>query len=380
MPSFLEFFAGGGMVRAGLGPDWTCLLANDIDPKKGEAYAANWGPESLRIGDIAGLTAADAPDQADLAWGSFPCQDLSLAGLQAGLAGRRSGAFFAFWDLMSALIAEGRGPRIIALENVVGTLSSRRGADFAAIGEALTRAGYQWGAIIIDAVLFTPQSRPRLFIVGARGDMPVEPALVAQGPADPFHPRILRETVAGLRTDGAEAHVWWRLPPPVPRRRTFADVIENRPPDVPWHSQAETARLLEMMAPAHRARVEAARRSGELKVGSVYRRTRPSPDGGREQRAEVRFDGVAGCLRTPGGGSSRQTILVVDGPVVRSRLLSAREAARLMGLADDYRLPQRYTQAYHLAGDGVAPPVVRHLAEHLFEPLLRPGLRERHAA
>jgi DNA (cytosine-5)-methyltransferase 1 len=88
------------------------------------------------------------------------------------------------------------------------------------------------------------------------------------------------------------------------------------------------------------------------------------------QRAEVRFDEIAGCLRTPAGGSSRQIILVVDGSKVRSRLLSGREAARLMGLDDDYKLPARYNDAYHVAGDGVVVPVVSHLASALVEPIL----------
>lgn len=101
---------------------------------------------------------------------------------------------------------------------------------------------------------------------------------------------------------------------------------------------------------------------------------------GKVQRAEVRFDDVAGCLRTPAGGSSRQVILVVEGNRVRSRLISARETARLMGLADDYVLPARYNEAYHLTGDGVAVPVVRHLAHHIFEPLLAAAQAKQQAA
>ena len=62
--------------------------------------------------------------------------------------------------------------------------------------------------------------------------------------------------------------------------------------------------------------------------------------------------------------------MVIDGDLVRSRLISSRETARLMGLSDSYRLPKRYNEAYHLTGDGVAVPVVRHLASHVFEPLL----------
>jgi DNA (cytosine-5)-methyltransferase 1 len=61
-------------------------------------------------------------------------------------------------------------------------------------------------------------------------------------------------------------------------------------------------------------------------------------------------------------------------------LLSPREAARLMGLPDDYMLPQNYNEAYHLAGDGVAVPVVRFLAEHILEPLLAAPLSRRRAA
>ncbi|MBN2629750.1 MAG: DNA cytosine methyltransferase [Rhodobacteraceae bacterium] len=67
---------------------------------------------------------------------------------------------------------------------------------------------------------------------------------------------------------------------------------------------------------------------------------------------------------------ARQTILVVEGKSVRSRLLAPREAADLMGLPASYTLPPRYNDAYHVAGDGVAVPVVAHLARHIFEPVL----------
>ena len=70
-------------------------------------------------------------------------------------------------------------------------------------------------------------------------------------------------------------------------------------------------------------------------------------------QAEARFDGLAGCLRTPGGGSSRQFLIEAHGERVRVRLIGAREAARLMGLPDSYRLPARRNEAYHLLGDGV---------------------------
>ena len=125
-----------------------------------------------------------------------------------------------------------------------------------------------------------------------------------------------------------------------------------------------------MMTPGHIEQVEAAKRAGKRMVGGLYRRTRPTKDGAKVSRWEVRFDDVAGCLRVPTGGSSRQTVMIVEGASVRSRLLSPREAARLMGLADDYTLPANTNEAYGLMGDGVVVPVVRHLAQHILEPVL----------
>ena len=129
------------------------------------------------------------------------------------------------------------------------------------------------------------------------------------------------------------------------------------------------------MSPLNLLKLEQAKRTGGRVVGCVYKRTRLDENGHKVQRAEVRFDDVAGCLRTPAGGSSRQVILVVDGDRVRSRLISARETARLMGLDEDYELPRNYNEAYHLTGDGVTVDVVRHLAENLLGPLL--GMRSR---
>jgi len=155
------------------------------------------------------------------------------------------------------------------------------------------------------------------------------------------------------------------------RTSILADVVEDVPQGVAWHTPAETQRLLDMMNPLNLTKVEAAQQAGGRRVGTIYKRTRADGAGGkRTQRAEIRFDGVAGCLRTPVGGSSRQIIMVIENGLIRSRLLSPREAARLMGLPDTYTLPKNYNDAYHLAGDGLAVPVVRFLAAHLLEPLL----------
>jgi DNA (cytosine-5)-methyltransferase 1 len=374
-PTFLEFFAGGGMVRAGLGPGWTCLLANDVDLAKAAAYTANWGRDGMRTGDVANLTPADCPGRADLAWASFPCQDLSLAGLGRGLEGGRSGTFWAFHRLMAALRDEGRAPRLIALENVHGLLTSRGGADVAAIVAALAGLGYRAGALAIDAERFLPQSRPRLFIVGVADDVAIPEGLVADAPGLWTTPPALLAAQAKLPRDVAARWRWWRLAEPPSRNLGLGDVIEDAA-GPRWHAQDETDYLLSLMSDANRAKVRRAQARGTRLVGAVYRRTRRDASGARVQRAEVRFDDVAGCLRTPAGGSSRQTLLIVEGECVRSRLLTPRESARLMGLPDDYVLPRGATNAYHLTGDGVAVPIVRWLARQLFEPIVRASVEE----
>ncbi len=362
------------MARAGLGSDWTCLFANDFDGKKGLTYQDNWGAGGeLTIDDVRNVTTAQLPGQADLIWGSFPCQDLSLAGDGAGLKGERSGTFYPFWDIVKALIAEGRGPRMVAVENVCGTLTSHNGVDFDAICRTFAAAGYRYGALVINAALFVPQSRPRLFVIGVRADVAIDPALVSSGPIEPFHTPALQRAFERVSRPALKTLVWWNVPTPPRRTECFADLIEETPTSVAWHTEAETQALLAMMSPINLDKVKAAKRAGRRMVGGVYKRTRVNAKGVKVQRAEIRFDDVAGCLRTPAGGSSRQVIVVVDGEKVRSRLISARETASLMGLAKTYKLPKNYNEAYHLTGDGVAVPVVRHLAEHIFEPLLGMG-------
>lgn len=369
MSTFYEFFAGGGMARAGLGAQWDCLLSNDISAAKARSYKANWGDDHLIVKDIYDVCLTEVPGLADLAWGSFPCQDLSLAGAGVGLQGERSGAFWGFWHIIRGLKKEGRKPRIVVLENVFGALTSHEGEDFALIANAVAKEGYTVGAMVIDAVHFVPQSRPRLFIIGVDSSLAIPEDVHSPVPNPAWHPDALIRAYHRLSQQVKTSWCWWSTPAGTNSVATLDDVIETDPKGVKWHTEAETTKLLQMMAPLHRRKVMEAQSSGRLKVGTIYKRTRLGV-----QRAEVRFDGIAGCLRTPGGGSSRQTIILVKGGEIRSRLISPREAARLMGLPDNYKLPDRYNEAYHLIGDGVVVPVVSHLERYLFSPIVSANL------
>jgi DNA (cytosine-5)-methyltransferase 1 len=358
---FYEFFAGAGLVRLALSPTWQPIWANDISPKKQEVYVRNFGNNEFVLGDVAQVRASDLPGRAHMAWASFPCEDLSLAGWRCGMAAERSGTFWAFWRIMRDLHESGRRPPLLALENVPGLLY---GDNFRGLCEALAALEMNFGALVIDAQHFLPQSRPRVFIVAVDHRVPAKDLTCDQPPASLWAPGSLIKAYSSLPGDLQRLWRWWRLPVPPERRVTLADLIADEPLGVKWNSEEETQYLLSLMNERNLAKVRNAQQAGGRWVFTVYRRMRYG-----KQRAEVRDDGIAGCLRTPRGGSSRQTLLVIEHGRVRSRLLSPREAARLMGVPDCFWLPDRYNDAYYAVGDGVAVPVVRWLGEHLLTPL-----------
>jgi DNA (cytosine-5)-methyltransferase 1 len=372
--NWYEFFAGGGMARLGLGPQWNCTFANEWSEKKASAYRAYFGksPE-LKVQDIRHLKTDDLPGHPDLVWASFPCQDLSLAGSGAGLRGERSGTFRPFWKLIDGLISENRKPRIVVLENVAGTITSHKGNDFTTIIRTIAESGYVVGALVIDALHFVPQSRPRLFIIAASSEGRIPPGLTLQNHSLLWHPRSLLKAYFDWPLSLRKNWIWWNLLEPGDLQvQRLSSIIEQDPSGVSWHSKEETLRLVALMSETNRKKLRLVQSEATRRIGTIYKRTRPiskSPRAKRVQRAEVRFDEVSGCLRTPVGGSSRQTILVVEGKRLASRLLAPREAARLMGVLEDYPLPEKYNDAYHLFGDGVVVPVVSWLERNLLRPL-----------
>jgi DNA (cytosine-5)-methyltransferase 1 len=367
-PTVLEFFAGGGLAGIGLRQaGFRTLFANDIDGAKAQSFRTNHPDIAFSPSDVWTLEASDLPRAATLCWASSPCQDVSLAGTRGGLQSQRSGAFWGFWRLIEAWMASGRHPPMIVIENVTGLLSSSGGSDFAAILSALGRAGYQVGALEIDARLWLPQSRPRLFIIATRG------LTIASTPTPtaPFHSPRLIAAQAKLAPDIRAAWIWYSLKPP-PRLNIDLSALLIPDEEADWLDGAATDNLIALAAPLHRARIETALASGQRQVGAGFRRVRL--EGGiKKQRLEVRFDGLAGCLRTPSGGSSRQYILVIEPGRLRARRLTSREAARLMGVEDSYILPASEMAGLKLMGDAVAVPVVKALGEQLLMPALRGG-------
>lgn len=364
---YYDFFAGAGLVRLGLEPHWRCLWANDIDRRKAEVYMRNFGGKELVVCDIAEVKGRDIPGRADMAWASFPCQDLSFAGTKLGMRGRRSGTFWEFIRILRELQEESRLPPIVVVENVQGLLKPE---NLEPVCESLVEMGLLYGALLIDARYFLPHSRPRVFIVAAdpRAVEVTNLAMSTPSGSSPWLPKRVLRAFEELPARLKERWVWWNLPVPDHKPPSLQSLLllNGDIEDAVWHSDKETERLLSLMSPTNLAKVEAARRLGYPVIGTVYRRMRNG-----QQRAEIRVDGLAGCLRASRGGSSRLIIMLIEGDNVRSRRLSAREAARLMGVPDSFWLPNRYGDAYNAVADGVAVPVTAWLSKHLLIPLAK---------
>jgi DNA (cytosine-5)-methyltransferase 1 len=249
---FIEFFAGGGMARCGLGSGWDCLLANDIDARKASSYRDNWGDERLVVADINALRPEVIPHSADLVWASFPCQDLSLAGAAAGLGSEndqtRSGAFWGLWRIILSWQHEGKLPPVVALENVYGLLTANGGRDFAAIVRSLSIVGYRVGGVVLDGRHFVPQSRPRVFIVAVRLDCPLPAAVTSDTPIEAWHPKAMQNAVDRLSELDRDNWFWLRLPTPPVLRTRLEEIILDCPEDVAWHSSFETNQLTARMS------------------------------------------------------------------------------------------------------------------------------------
>ncbi len=269
----------------------------------------------------------------------------------------RSGTYWEFWRLMRDSSERGERPPLIVIENVVGMLY---GSNFRVLCDSLAAIGMQFGALVVDARYFLPQSRPRVFVVAVDSRVDCSP-LVSEEPdaSVPWFSKAIRSAHARLPDALKEWWRWWKLPQPTSVVQPVDEVIEEVPVGVQWHEPEETSRLLAMMTDVNLRKIRLAKERNQS-VGFLYKRMRRGI-----QRAEVRFDGVAGCLRTPQGGSSRQTVLLLDNDRIMSRLLSPREAARLMGVPDSFHLPTKYNDAYRAIGDGVAVPVVRWLSDQL---------------
>jgi DNA (cytosine-5)-methyltransferase 1 len=326
-----EFFAGSGLVAYGLKGMFRPVWANDISDKKAAVYNANFIGNHFVLDDIKNIKGTNLP-YAHLSWASFPCQDLSLAGSIGGIDAARSGLV---WEWIRVLREMARRPSILLIENVAGLLSANQGKNYIKLHYALLELGYKSGAILINAAHFVPQSRPRVFVIAVNNDIIIPLELIDT------QPNWLHNRAAVDLGKALPGWIWWRTPHPGKRHTNLLDIIDF---SIPYDKDD----VLRLVSPRHREKLDCM----DNAVATGYRRTR-----GGKQCLELRFDGLAGCLRTPEGGSSKQFLIVKHGGESHARLLAPREAARLMGVPDSYVLPGAYNDGYKAMGDAVVMPV-----------------------
>jgi DNA (cytosine-5)-methyltransferase 1 len=183
------------------------VWANDIDPKKEAVYVANFGKDHFVRKDIADVTIAELDKNPTLAWASFPCQDLSLAGWHRGLSAERSGTFWPFWRLMHEVHDHGMRPPMIVIENVTGLLY---GDSFLGFCEALAGLDMQYGGLVMDARRFVPQSRPRVFFVCVDSRVDCS-RFCSKEPITAWTSDSLRSAHALLNNGVEQLWRWWNL-------------------------------------------------------------------------------------------------------------------------------------------------------------------------
>ena len=340
-----EFFAGSGLVAYGLQGMFRPVWANDICPQKAAVYKANFESNHFVLDDIKNISGITLP-YAHLSWVSFPCQDLSLAGSIGGIDAKRSGLV---WDWLRILKEMQQRPDLLLIENVTGLLSTNNCANYIKLHNALMDLNYKSGAIVLNASLFVPQSRPRVFIIATRKDIQIPDELQDSG-------KNWLHTKAAIKLGlMLPDWIWWRSKEAPVCKVKLNNIFDLNLPYDKDH-------VLKLISQRHHEQL--LQFTDYITTG--YRRIRNG-----KQCLELRFDGLAGCLRTPEGGSSKQFLVVKQNSEIHARVVSPREAARLMGVPDTFDLPGTNNSAYRAMGDAVALPVAAFVGKSFLVPLAK---------
>jgi len=373
MKKFVEFFAGVGLVREGLNKaKWECVFANDISADKQETYVENFGDSDFWLGDIWDLAKSPTliPDNVFLYTASFPCTDLSVAGGRAGLIGKESGALGAVIEILRKKNEIKAAPKVVLLENVQGFITSHGGKDVVKTVAQFSELGYFVDIIELDAINFSAQSRPRVFLIAV--DERLAKKTMKTKILFPFsdfekntyiRSKKLKEIILN------NSNLNWgifdiKLPPKSNIR--LKDIIEiqiNNDSKLWWNEERKN-NLFKQMSENHKHKLNEMITDSSLSYGTVYRRMRKE-----KSMAELRTDGYAGCLRTPRGGSSKQILICAGKGDWKARLLTPREYARLQGVRDCFKLPSNANKGYFAMGDAVCVPVIEFIANNILNNL-----------
>lgn len=164
--TFLDFCSGIGGFRLGLElAGHKCIGFCEKDKFAVKSYRAMYDTKGEWYSDDVTKLKSEEIPYADIWCFGFPCQDISVAGKQRGLSGKRSGIYFSIIDLIKGKKEEDK-PTYLLVENVKNLLSINNGFDFAAVLTELDQAGYDAVWQVLNSKDFgVPQNRERVFII-----------------------------------------------------------------------------------------------------------------------------------------------------------------------------------------------------------------------
>lgn len=325
MPTLIDFFAGAGGMGIGFKQaGFRIIQALDIDKYAVESYRVNVG-EHVRQMDIAQIL-GPAKTYADVWSFGFPCQDLSVAGKQAGLfEGKRSGLFFEIMRLLQTTKEQfpQNMPKVIMAENVKGLKPY-----LSTLEEEYAKVGYRTYYTLFNSKYWgVPQSRERYFVVGIREDLPQTFQFPEQQTA--FIPKL-------------------------------SSVLENEVADKYYIADEKAQKIIKQAL---------------LRLGVLHQETAATTE--ELQTVYTDKDGAAYCCdanyfkgTSPGDvGNARRTQIIEPQINVienfRVRKLTPREYARLQGFPDSFQFVVSDTQLYKQFGNAVSVPVAKAIATNI---------------
>lgn len=300
--AFVDLFAGTGGIRLPFDElGGTCVMSSEWDKFAQQTYEANFGEKPF--GDICKIDEKKVP-KCNLILGGFPCQPFSNAGLKKGFEDTRGTMFFEI-----ARIIKEKKPEILFLENVKGFKNHDKGNTFKTIAGILDELGYNLNAQVLNAKDFgVPQNRERFYMIA-------------------------------LRRDKFGKDTFFKFPEPPRIKTRLGDILEKNVPDKYTISD---------------------------KLWAGHQR--------RKREHQAKGNGFGYCLfndeseytstisaRYHKDGSE----ILIEQKGKNPRKLTPREAARLQGYPEDYKIVVSDCQAYHQFGNAVAVPVIRALANAL---------------
>ena len=353
-----------GLSRAGWSHDWLC----ESDPWRRTILAQHFPGVTIHE-DVRnfGHDAMDAGAHPDLIAGGFPCQDVSVAGRRAGLAGERSGLWHEFHRIVAAL-----RPRAVLVENVPGLLSSNGGVDMGVILDALANLGYGVAWRVLDAQHFgVPQRRRRVFLLalpdGRAGAHRAAEILGLPGIS------------SGDSPQGSEA---WADHTGGPARRADDGRVDHTltrtrsvgPEDTPLvRTMRQGRRIAHTLTRKHDSGDDGGGRGTPLVVAGSLDCRRGGADDNDARARHLVAQPLAHTLtktRASASGHAPDEANYISSGIGVRRLMPV-ECERLMGWPDGWTAPGSDARRYAACGDGVAAPVAEWIGRRLNHAIKR---------